>query len=144
MSKSAIVSGWGEKIWRGVYEVGEGISSDVLLESKGLVVMTNKECNSNKYGFASEGRQITQEMLCASSKDSRDSCQGDSGGPLVVQRDNKENKENYELVGVVSWGWGCGQERFPDIYGRVTSVMDWISDITDFSLNFMSNPSLIR
>ena len=42
-------------------------------------------------------------MLCASSLDSTDSCQGDSGGPLVVQR---EKKENYELVGVVSWGWG--------------------------------------
>ena len=62
---------------RGVYEAGGGISSDVLLESKGLVVMANNVCNSNKYEYASKGRKITQEMLCASNKDSTDSCKGD-------------------------------------------------------------------
>ena len=105
VNKSAIVTGWGGTMRRGVYEAGGGISSDVLLESKGLVVMTNTECNSDKYGYASKGRKLTQEILCASSTDSTDSCKGDSGsgGPLVVQR---EKKENYELVGVVSWGWG--------------------------------------
>ena len=90
--------------------------------------MTNTECNSDKYGYASKSKHITREMLCASSLDSTDSCQGDSGGPLVVQR---ENKENYELVGVVSWGLGCGLKEFPDIYSRVTSAMDWIIDTTE-------------
>jgi len=89
--------------------------------------MNNSECNSVKYGYASAGARITQDMLCASSMDSTDSCQGDSGGPLVVQR---MNKENYELVGVVSWGYGCGLEKYPDIYSRVTYAMDWITDIT--------------
>ena len=43
----------------------------------------------------------------------------------MVQR---ENKENYELVGVVSWGFGCGLQQFPDVYDRVAYAhyMDWI------------------
>ena len=124
------MTGWGETNIRGVYQDGQGVTSDVLQESKGLVVMANNECNSGKYGYKAKGRQITQEMLCASGmdKDSSNFCLGDSGGPLVVQR---ENKENYELVGVVSWGWGCGQKEFPDVYSRVTSAMDWISNITE-------------
>ena len=128
--ESAIVTGWGETNIRGVFQGGQGVTSDVLQESKGLVVMANNECDSVKYGYKAEGRKITQEMLCASGmdRDSSNFCLGDSGGPLVVQR---ENKENYELVGVVSWGLGCGMKQFPDIYSRVTFVMDWISDTTE-------------
>ena len=35
-----------------------------------------------------------------------------------------ESKENYELMGVVSWGFVCGLEQFPDVHSRVTSAMD--------------------
>ena len=34
------------------------------------------------------------------------------------------------LYGVVSHGVDCGKPNFPGVYGRVSSVRDWITEIT--------------
>uniref|UniRef100_A0A667YPZ8 Plasminogen activator n=1 Tax=Myripristis murdjan TaxID=586833 RepID=A0A667YPZ8_9TELE len=68
------------------------------------------------------GRTITTNMLCAG--DTRgldDACKGDSGGPLVCQNNNR-----MTLMGVISWGDGCGQKDKPGVYTRVTHYIDWI------------------
>lgn len=63
---------------------------------------------------------ITPEMICAGAIDpARDACQGDSGGPLVA---------NKHLVGIVSWGEGCGHNIYPGVYTRVSEYSDWISE----------------
>ncbi|XP_053619219.1 achelase-1-like [Plodia interpunctella] len=63
---------------------------------------------------------ITQNMICAGVIDvgGRDACQGDSGGPLLF---------NNELVGVISWGAGCAQARYPGVNARVSSYTNWIN-----------------
>ena len=53
-------------------------------------------------------------MICAG-ETGKDSCQGDSGGPLVHYVDG-----NYELVGTVSFGAGCGRPDAVGVYGRAT------------------------
>lgn len=59
-------------------------------------------------------------MLCAGDiYGGRDACQGDSGGPLV---------SNNILVGVVSWGNGCGGRRKPGVYTDVSLLRDWITN----------------
>lgn len=55
-----------------------------------------------------------------------DTCQGDSGGPLIYE--NKHNKKNY-LVGLTSFGLGCGSQFFPSVYTRVSNYIEWIENI---------------
>ena len=41
-----------------------------------------------------------------------------------------------KLVGVVSFGMGCGRQGYPGIYARVATFVDWIeSSITMYTLS---------
>ncbi len=71
--------------------------------------------------LAYSGEALTSDQLAAGAG-GRDSCQGDSGGPLAVQ-----GADGPILAGVVSWGYGCGDARYPGLYARVSSFDAWIS-----------------
>ncbi|KAG6458160.1 hypothetical protein O3G_MSEX010714 [Manduca sexta] len=62
---------------------------------------------------------ITDNMLCSGLLDigGRDQCQMDSGGPLY---------HNGVVVGVCSFGIGCGDPRYPGVNTRVSRYTDWI------------------
>jgi hypothetical protein len=78
-------------------------------------------------------------MMCAGYEDgSHDSCMGDSGGPLIVE----DQTSVWFLVGTVSWGEGCAQDKNPGAYIRTTGTRtmdtyfptnkhDLISEIVD-------------
>ena len=54
-----------------------------------------------------------------------DTCQGDSGGPLVCQ---VSNDGRHTLMGLTSWGYGCGRANRPGVYTKVVEYLDWIVD----------------
>jgi secreted trypsin-like serine protease len=55
-----------------------------------------------------------------------DSCQGDSGGPLYAFN-NQTNA--ITLVGLVSWGIGCGQLKDPGVYTRISAMREWLQSV---------------
>ncbi len=64
---------------------------------------------------------IPASMMCAGGA-KVDACQGDSGGPLV----RRSKTDGDVLVGIVSWGESCGEERKYGVYARITAHRDWI------------------
>lgn len=73
---------------------------------------------------------ITNDMFLAGNTvngKTVDACTGDSGGPCI-----KIIKGNWVLVGVVSWGTGCGRKDLPGVYTRVLSYHNWIRNICKF------------
>jgi hypothetical protein len=51
-----------------------------------------------------------------------DTCQGDSGGPIaaaLTDPTQPTNPDAWTLVGVTSWGAGCGDPAYPGVYTRL-------------------------
>jgi len=116
----ATVTGWGTT------SSGGSLSNE--LREVEVEVISNSECD-NKY----PNEDITQYMLCAGvPQGGKDSCQGDSGGPLVSAGtgDGETPGENYEHIGVVSWGYSCADARYPGVYARTSKRLSWISSTT--------------
>ncbi|XP_030256561.1 hyaluronan-binding protein 2-like isoform X2 [Sparus aurata] len=106
-----VISGWG------VTET-QKYGTNQLLDARVLLISQEK-CNApHVYGGS-----LDDSMFCAGNmRGGVDSCQGDSGGPLVCER----NGTHY-VVGVVSWGDGCGKKYKPGVYANVRRFIDWIA-----------------
>ncbi|XP_031201069.1 transmembrane protease serine 5 isoform X6 [Mastomys coucha] len=123
------VSGWGHT------DPSHTHSSDTLQDTM-VPLLSTHLCNSScMYSGA-----LTHRMLCAGYLDGRaDACQGDSGGPLVCP-----SGDTWHLVGVVSWGRGCGEPNHPGVYAKVAEFLDWIHDTVRVSVGQESSPSFKR
>ncbi|MGI8462520.1 MAG: trypsin-like serine protease, partial [Solirubrobacterales bacterium] len=53
----------------------------------------------------------------------RDSCSGDSGGPLTIG-----DASAPKLLGVTSYGRGCGRSGFPGVYSDVLALTSFITN----------------
>ncbi|MDP9614017.1 S1 family peptidase [Streptomyces demainii] len=101
----AAVYGWGD--------TGGGGEYASTLHAATVRVLADTVCRTAYPGNA-EGDYQPRSMVCAGLPDGgRDACQGDSGGPLVAQG---------RLVGLVSWGSGCGVAGRPGVYTRISAV----------------------
>ena len=90
-----------------------GNSSNLLLE---VDVPIDDSCGNYS------NSDITNNMVCAGDGNGgEDSCQGDSGGPLIMTNSDGE----YELIGIVSWGYGCAEAQYPGVYSKIHSRLDW-------------------
>ena len=63
--------------------------------------------------------ELTGDRFCAGfDAGGKDSCQGDSGGPIGV----RDPAGAWRLIGIVSYGEGCGKAKFPGVYAHVGSA----------------------
>ncbi|XP_047114566.1 trypsin-1-like [Schistocerca piceifrons] len=107
--RTGTVVGWGRT-------AEDGALASVVQEAQ-VPILSLQQCRASRYPAG----RITDNMLCAG-QGSKDSCQGDSGGPLLVTRTD----DRHEIVGVVSWGMGCGRPGYPGVYTRVSRYLDWV------------------
>lgn len=108
----AIVSGWGAT------SSGAWLSSQLI--GKAVIIMYFNDC---KYLYEGIMNPVTERMVCAMSIGGGP-CQGDSGDPLVY---------NGQLIGLLSWSFGCGDRKYPAVYTDVTKLRGWIADYTGLS-----------
>ncbi|XP_019120286.2 hyaluronan-binding protein 2-like isoform X1 [Larimichthys crocea] len=106
-----VISGWGAT-------ETQRYGTNHLLDARVLLISQEKCKAPHIYG-----NRLDDSMFCAGNmRGGIDSCQGDSGGPLVCER----NGTHY-VVGVVSWGDGCGNKYKPGVYANVGRFVDWIA-----------------
>jgi secreted trypsin-like serine protease len=110
---AAEVFGWGDTSGGGEYGSGLRAAEVNMLEDSACV----RAYPSSPDG-AADGTFDAASMVCAGlAEGGRDACQGDSGGPLMARG---------RLVGLVSWGSGCGEEGRPGVYTRVSAMTDLV------------------
>ncbi|CAG5056917.1 unnamed protein product [Parnassius apollo] len=89
-----------------------------------LPIVNDSECVRKVNAVTEKVFILPSSSFCAGGEEGHDACQGDGGGPLVCQDDGF-----YELVGLVSWGFGCGRLDVPGVYVKVSSFIGWINQI---------------
>mmetsp|Transcript_31157 Transcript_31157/g.88349 ORF Transcript_31157/g.88349 Transcript_31157/m.88349 type:complete len:523 (-) Transcript_31157:11-1579(-) len=123
------VAGWG-------FMDSTSVLSNFLLEGS-LPYLNNRRCNL-AYRQIVDRDVVKPDMMCAGGPGAGGgggACRGDSGGPLLVADPNGDPAGDV-VVGVVSFGAGCGQDAIPAVYSRLTENLDFLSD-------FLPGPSLL-
>uniref|UniRef100_A0A671TS48 Transmembrane serine protease 15 n=1 Tax=Sparus aurata TaxID=8175 RepID=A0A671TS48_SPAAU len=109
--RKCFIAGWGRL-------AEQGSLPDVLQEAEVPLVAQDK-CQHWLPEY-----NITSSMLCAGyAEGGIDSCQGDSGGPLMCLDDG-----HWTVIGVTSFGIGCGRPERPGVYARVSAFTSWIAE----------------
>ncbi len=94
----------------GYGRTSESGSQSQVLRSADVPVTADDAC---RHAY---GQYNPAAMFCAGVPEGgRDACTGDSGGPFVV---------GDRLIGVVSFGTGCGRPGFPGVYTRLATYAD--------------------
>ncbi|CAG4965215.1 unnamed protein product [Parnassius apollo] len=113
------VTGWGKT------SNTRSIRSNILLKAN-VSVVAREKCTTSYTSWRKLPDGISDDQICAGDPQGlKDTCQGDSGGPLQGLTDSDGH---YRLVGVTSFGRGCGS-TVPGVYTRIAKYLDWIESV---------------
>lgn len=104
-----LTAGWGD--------VGDNSTLPAKLQEVNVTTLSQRVCRRRWRSVP-----IPRTMLCGVGGSAfQGFCSGDSGGPLVC---------DGAAAGVVSFsGRRCGDPRTPDVYTRISSFSDWITEV---------------
>lgn len=134
--QSAFVSGWGSTIpYPADFQGDPPSDRPTDLKQVGVDIVDDATCSSI---YSSAGLDFTEEV-CAGDRvnGGRDACQGDSGGPLVTLSDNVPI-----LIGIVSFGGGCGDARAPGVYAEVVAQRAFLKADAGPAIRNIARPTL--
>ncbi|GJQ73784.1 CLIPC1 [Trypoxylus dichotomus] len=116
-----IATGWGSLEFAGA-------NSDTL-QKVDLDYFPDERCNQvfGSQRTLKDGVNATIQLCAGGFEAGKDTCQGDSGGPLQVRLPGRST--TYKIVGITSFGKGCGLEKVPGVYTRVSYYVPWIEGI---------------
>ncbi|XP_049638924.1 transmembrane protease serine 12 [Suncus etruscus] len=115
------VSGWGRT-------KEEGNITTILQEAQ-VHYISRTICNS----VTSYAGIVPNSSFCAGDEDGKyDTCRGDSGGPLMCYF---QEHEQFFVMGITSYGHGCGRQNFPGVYSAPFFYQNWL-------IQQLSRPSL--
>ncbi|XP_072219522.1 vitamin K-dependent protein C [Leuresthes tenuis] len=110
---TTVVSGWGRD--------DSGKYSSALNVIK-VPLVSHSICTHQMFPHS-----LSDNVLCAGILgQSTDACEGDSGGPMVTLY-----RKTWFLIGLVSWGEGCGREDKLGIYTKVSNYNEWITRVQE-------------
>ncbi|CAH0718141.1 unnamed protein product, partial [Brenthis ino] len=121
LGKNGIITGWGYTEG-GVQSKQLQVATVDFIDTPQCDMILDPYRNRNWNGLQSH-------QLCAGLLDGGvDTCQGDTGGPLQVKIPLDTQESMYWVLGITSFGVGCGGTNQPGIYSRVSNFTDWIEE----------------
>ena len=127
-----ILAGWGATERRKLGENSSAIST--AMKELHLPIADKTICiNSTSPQYQID---VTNYTVCAGDgTGNNDVCDGDSGSSLFCKL-NKEKEiddDSYVVVGIASWGEGCGQPRKYNIFTHLLNLMDWVEHVMNIN-----------
>lgn len=117
VGKRCTVTGYG-------YESESGPAA-LRVRQTDLPVVSDSDCQNKTGSALARSFTLPANSFCAGGELGQDACHGDGGSPLSCLVDDG----HYELAGIVSWGYKCGNKDLPGLYARVSAFVGWINQI---------------
>lgn len=113
--RTATVVGWGRT-------EGKTGASARYLQDLEVNVISQEKCQ-DQWGYGRGRVEVGGPKMCFKSTGA--SCHGDSGGGMFIKNTSSLGEE---LIGVCSYGLADCQNWAPEVYTKVSYVIDWIRD----------------
>lgn len=116
------LTGWGKDAF------GQGGSFQSVLKKVDLPVVGRQDCEFALRYQTKLGKffRLHSSNICAGGERGKDACEGDGGAGLYCQ---EPETGLTKVVGLVSWGVGCGQKGVPGVYTNLANFYNWIENI---------------